>query len=118
MRIQFEYRSIYLPGLSDDDQETISIDSISFLLKERTRTYNRLGGEGWSLIAEHMDRSNYSAIATFRRAHDSDETAVPASEEHDTRPLPPTDPAKQTASYPTLQPDPAAPDAFRLVWEK
>lgn len=117
MRPQFEYRSLHLPGLSDSDQEDISLDAINHLLKERSRIYNRLGAEGWALIAEHMEIHGYSVIATFRRLCDTAEEARAANHAPQA-PSPPTPQAsKLDSGYPTLQPDPAAPDKFRLVWE-
>lgn len=118
MTHQIEYKSMYLPGLNNDDIENINADIISSMLRERTRVYNRLGSEGWTLIAEHMDRGDYSAIATFRRMHDMGGNAAPANQEQAAVSPPPGNQNQQTASYPTLQPDPAAPDTFRLVWEE
>lgn len=118
MRQQFEYRSLHLPGLSDSDQENVSLDAINHLLKERTRTYNRLGAEGWALIAEHMEIHGYAAIATFRRFSETAEDAASSNQSSPVPPVPTPHPTKQDAGYPTLQPDPAAPDKFRLVWEK
>lgn len=114
MRQQFEYKSLYISGFDGDDQENITPEFINILLKEHTRIYNRLGGEGWLLIAEHMEIHTYSAIATFRRVNEAG--TDPASEAHPA--MSPAGPARQAESYPTLQPDPAAPDTFRLVWEK
>lgn len=118
MRQLFEYRSIYLPGLGEEQAENAatSPDALDSLLRERVRTYNRLGAEGWMLIAEHQEETAYSVVATFRRPTDVQEPAKPANPT-DT-PMPVAPPAKPAPSYPTLQPDPASPDTFRLVWER
>jgi hypothetical protein len=121
MRQQFEYRSLQIPGLREEDLEEPSPDLIGQLLKDRVRTYNRLGGEGWSLVAEHQDSHDYSAVATFRRALDPQESIAPSSMEIAAAPasLPSAQaPGGQDPAYPTLQPNPTAPDTFRLVWER
>lgn len=110
MRPQFEFRSLHLNGLAEADQENPSTDAIAHLLKERTRVYNRMGSEGWSLVAEHLEVQTYSAIATFSRPND---TAGDGAAD-----LPGLSSRPSSAAYPTLQPDPAAPNSFRLVWEK
>jgi hypothetical protein len=118
MRQQFEYRSLQIPGLREEDLEESSPDLVGPLLKERARVYNRLGGEGWSLVAEHQDPHDYSAVATFRREVDPQESPAPAAlEAGPVMTVPVPAPAGQNASYPTLQPNPTAPDTFRLVWE-
>jgi hypothetical protein len=103
MYLPYEYHGIFIPGLSDEPTET----SIQDLLRERLRQYNRLGGEGWELVAEHQNPGDYAVVATFRRplpaaGTEVQERAEPAS----------------GASYPMLRPDGSSPDSYRLVWDR
>lgn len=114
MNDQFEYRSTYFHGLADDE-ETPATEDIAQLLKERGRAYNRLGAEGWALVAEHMIGPGLACIATFRRT--TGHTAMTESAGAEGEPAPPPA-ATGTPAYPVLQPDPSAPGSFRLVWDQ
>jgi len=115
MRQQFEYFSLHLAGLGEDDVETPDPAAIDMLLKERARAYNRLGFEGWMLIAEHQDDATFSVVATFRREVETREPAQAPVREASLSAAPA---AAGRTTYPVLQPDPSAPDAYRLVWER
>lgn len=114
MTDQFEYRSVYFAGLPDsEDEDTPSPEAIAAVLKERGRAYNRLGAEGWGLVAEHLLRPGLAAIATFRRINIHTAQPQDGAAESSALSVGPAGPA-----YPIMQPDPSAPGSFRLVWDK
>lgn len=118
MNEQFEYRSLYFSGLPDGEDEDIpNPDSIAAILKERGRAYNRLGAEGWGLVAEHLLHPSLAAIATFRRANGVADRTVATDADAASGPAVASAPASGPA-YPIMQPDPSAPGSFRLVWDK
>lgn len=121
MQPSFEYRALYLPGFDDvDPDEAVDADSVGHLLRERTRTYNRLGAEGWELVAEHQNPRTFAVVATFRMTIQIAADAAgdaPAAEGVN----PPAHGSEAATagdrSYPILQPNGASPDSFRLVWD-
>ncbi len=125
----FEYRNLLMDGLNDAELDEPDSEAINHLLRNRIRSYNRLGAEGWELVTEHQNSVTYAVIATFRRllevsadnaAHDRAGYAPPADPAvlQPAAAQPPTDRQGLTPDYPVLQPNSASPDSFHLVWER